>query len=94
MLSCLQVPADIKEGFKSIRLEAFLLFCLCWNYRNLLFVSAFPLETNNTVYQCKQRIIAAASHIHTRMNSGSALSVEDIAGLYKLTVCSFGSKSL
>jgi hypothetical protein len=28
------------------------------------------------------------------MNPGAALSVKDIAGLYKLSVCSFGSQSL
>lgn len=70
------------------------LFCLYWNDRNLLSVSALSLKTNNAVCHCEQCIITAASHIDTRMDPGSALSVKDISGFYKLTVRSLGSQSL
>ena len=68
-----------------------LLFCLYRNNRNLLSVSSFSLETYNTIRQCEQRIVSAASHIHTRMNSGSALSVKDVSSFYKLSVRSLSS---
>ena len=62
--------------------------------RNLFLISSFSLKSYNSVHQSKQGIISAASYIHTRMDLGSALSVKNVSGLYKLSVRSLGSKSL
>ena len=68
--------------------------CLNQFDRALLAVSAEPGETNDTVSLGIQRIITAASDIGAGMDVGSALSVQDVAGLYKLSVRSLRSQSL
>ena len=62
--------------------------------RNLFLISSFSFISYDTVYQCKQSIISAASYIHARMNLCSTLSVEDVAGFYKLSVSSLRTQSL
>jgi hypothetical protein len=62
--------------------------------RDLSLVTAFSLETNYAVAKSEQSIVTAASYIDTRMDLGSALSVKNISGLNKLSVCSLGSQSL
>ena len=86
----------MKKGFIPNPYEACLkLFADCSRiYRNLLFVSALSLETNDAVCHSKQGIISALSHIQTRMDLRSALSVENVASQYKLSVCSLGTQSL
>ena len=78
------------------RLEADLLIlflCVRIN-RYLLAVSSDSLITDNTVNQSKQSVIAALTYVCTGMNSGTALSVKDVAGLCKLTVASLRAQSL
>ena len=62
--------------------------------RNLFLISSFSLVSYDTVYQCKQSIISAASYVHTRVNLCSALSVENVSGFYKLSVSSLRTQSL
>ena len=68
----------------------------CFNQLDgaLLAVSSETGVTDNTVSLSIQRIIAAAADIGTRMDMGSALSVKNVASLYKLTVSSLCSESL
>lgn len=71
------------------------LFVDCsWVYRNLLLVSALSLKSYNTVYSSEQGIITAATYVQTRMDLGSALSVQDVACQYELTISSLSAKSL
>ena len=63
-------------------------------YRNLLLVSALPLETYYTIYQSKQGIVSSAADIYAGMDLGAALSVKDIAGQYELSVSSLGTQTL
>ena len=59
-----------------------------------LAILAHSLVSQNTVFQSVQCVITADSYIQTGMNSGSALSVENVASLNKLSVCSLGTQSL
>jgi hypothetical protein len=62
--------------------------------RSSLAILADTLISEDTVLECEQRIVAADADIDTGMDAGSALSVQDVAGLDKLSVCSLGTKSL
>lgn len=54
----------------------FMVFLLLYGINGCLFlVSSHSLETKNTVYQSKQRIVPASSYVYAGMNLGSALSV-------------------
>lgn len=71
------------------------LFVDCsWVYRNLFLVSALSFKPYDTVCSSEQGIITAAAYVQTRMDLGSALSVQDVACQYELTVCSLGTQSL
>lgn len=53
-----------------------MVFLLLYGINGRLFlVSSHSLETKNTVYQSKQRIVPTSSYVYTGMNLGSALSV-------------------
>ena len=62
--------------------------------QNFLAVLAPSLEFHNTVRRCEQGIIAASADIDARMNVRASLSVKDIAGQNKLTVCPLCAKAL
>jgi hypothetical protein len=66
----------------------------CRVYRSNLLILTLTLETKNTIAGCKKGIISTLHDILTRMNPGSALTINDIAGLYELAVCSLGTKTL
>jgi hypothetical protein len=51
-------------------------------------------KTDNTVSFCVQRVVAAAADILTRMDVSAALSVQNIASLNELSICSLRTKSL
>ena len=57
-------------------------------------ILAFSFEPDHTVFQGEQRIISADAYIGARMDLGSALSVQNVAGLNKLAVRSLGPKPL
>lgn len=59
--------------------------------RNLLFISSLSLESYDTVRFCVQSVVFTNTNVYTGMDSGAALSVKNISGFYKLSVCSFRS---
>ena len=59
-----------------------------------LAILAHSLVSQDSIFQSEQSIVSADSYVQTGMNSGSTLSVEDVAGLDKLSVCSLGTQSL
>jgi hypothetical protein len=63
-------------------------------HRNLLAVFAHTLKLYNPFNQGKQGIVPAASHIVTGMDLCTALTIDDVAGLYNLTTEFFTSESL
>jgi len=62
--------------------------------RTFLLVSAETLETNHTVLQGEQGIVAADADIGAGMDLGSALSVENVARFDKLAVRTLRAESL
>ncbi len=62
--------------------------------RNLFLISSFSLISYNAVHKCEQSIVSATSYINARVNLCAALFVDDISGVYKLSVCSFRAQSL
>ena len=64
------------------------------NNRTDLSVSSLTGKSHDTVCCSKQSIIFTKAYIQTRMNMSSTLSVKDVAGFYKLSVCSLGTQSL
>lgn len=57
-----------------------------WQDRNLLLVLAKTFKLNDTVYQCKQSVIAATTYVLAWVDLSTALTVDDSTGVYKLTV--------
>jgi len=62
--------------------------------RSSLLVLTNALKAKDSVCQCIQSVIAADAYIEAGMNAGSALSVQDVAGLNELAVSFLGAKSL
>lgn len=62
--------------------------------RSDLPVSSLALEAEYAVNFGEKGIITANTDILTRMDLGAALSVQNIAGLNVLSVCSLGAKPL
>ena len=55
-------------------------------YRNLLLVAALSLKLNTALYQSVKGIILADTNVNTRMDSGTALTIQNITGLNYLTI--------
>jgi hypothetical protein len=63
-------------------------------YAYLLAVAAYTLERNVTVHQGKQRVVAAAAYVYTRMDVCAALTHQDVAGEYELAVGALYAQTL
>ena len=60
----------------------------------LLAVFTHALETDGTVHQSKQGVIAALANVLTRHDVGATLTNQDVAGQNELTVCTLGAQTL
>ena len=61
----------------------------CRIYRHPLFVLAEILEFDHAIDLCKKGVITTATYVGARMNFGSELTYDNIAGLYNLAAKSF-----
>lgn len=74
----------------------FVLFALFGAYRinaDFFIFFALSFKAYGAVYQRKQSVVGADAHVKTRMDSGSALTNQNVAGFCKLTVGSFGTQT-
>ena len=74
-----------------------LLHSLCCLYRmNGCSLPEFAetLETKDTVFKSIKSIVSADADIEAGMDVCAALSVKDVAGLYKLAICPFSTQAL
>ena len=62
--------------------------------RDLLAVLAEMLETNGAVYESEEGIILALADVGARMDLGSALTNENVAGENELTVSTLRAETL
>ena len=62
--------------------------------RNLLAVTTHALEANDAGNLCKKSIVLADADIRARMDVSAALTNENVASRYNLTVCTLDAEAL
>lgn len=60
---------------------------------DLFLVFAHSFETNDTVGQSEQRVVATLAYVRTGVNLRASLANENVSGKHRLTVATFCTES-